>query len=146
MVGGAITWPVPRESVASSDRFFPATIPRCSPPRPRIPDWGPWDPARLEWADEAFVDMFVGTDPIHRKTRTREELEAVVAEPRGVSPTREIWLHESLVMTPAGCGSRWSPNCAQVRVPSQRWQLSSLVHLWFLLQLQQVLGIPELSL
>ena len=41
--------------------------------------------------------MFVGTDPIHRKARTREELEAVMKEPRGVSPTREVWMHESLV-------------------------------------------------
>jgi len=44
-----------------------------------------------------FVDMFVGVDPIHRKARTREELEAVMNEPRNVSPTREVWIHESLV-------------------------------------------------
>jgi hypothetical protein len=87
----------PGESVAPSHRFFPGTILGGHLHVRGIPDRGPWDPARLEWADEAFVDMFVGTDPIHRKTRTREELEAVVAEPRGVSPTREIWLHESLV-------------------------------------------------
>jgi hypothetical protein len=43
------------------------------------------------------VGMFVGVDPIHRKARTREELEAVMNEPRGVSPTREVWMHESLV-------------------------------------------------
>jgi len=51
----------------------------------------------LEWADEEFVDMFLGVDPIHRKARTREELDAVMKEPRGVSPTREVWIHESLV-------------------------------------------------
>jgi hypothetical protein len=62
-----------------------------------LPDRGQWDPGRLEWADEEFVDMFVGVDPIHRKVRTREELDAVMKEPRGVSPTREVWIHESLV-------------------------------------------------
>jgi len=43
--------------------------------------------------------MFVSTDPIHRKARTREELEAIMKEPRGVSPTREVWMHESLIDT-----------------------------------------------
>ena len=41
--------------------------------------------------------MFVGIDPIHRKARTLAELAAVMNEPRGVSPTREIRMHESLV-------------------------------------------------
>jgi hypothetical protein len=83
--------------VASSDRYFPATILGGRLHVRGLPDWGPWNLARLEWADEEFVNMFVGTDPIHRKARTREELEVVLNEPRGVSPTREVWIHESLV-------------------------------------------------
>ncbi len=43
------------------------------------------------------MEFLLGTDPIYRKARTREELEAVMKEPRGVSPTREVWVHESLV-------------------------------------------------
>ena len=62
-----------------------------------LPDRGQWDPARLEWEPEEYVDMLVATDPIYRKARTREELEAVMKEPRNVAPTREVWMHESLV-------------------------------------------------
>jgi len=85
--------------VASSDRYFPATILGGRLHVHGLPDWGSWNPTRLEWADEEFVDMFVGADPIHRKARTREELEAIMKEPRGVSPTREVWMHESLIDT-----------------------------------------------
>ena len=31
-----------------------------------------------------------------RKVRTREELEAIMKDQRRVSPTREVWMHESL--------------------------------------------------
>ena len=81
----------------SSDRYFPATILGGRLHVRGIPDWGPWDLARLEWESEEYVDMFVGVDPIHRKARTLEELDAIMKEPRGVSPTREVWIHESLV-------------------------------------------------
>ena len=60
------------------------------------PDWGPWNPSRLEWGDEEFVDMLLSKDPVHRKARTREELEVIMKEPRNVAPTREVWMHESL--------------------------------------------------
>jgi hypothetical protein len=83
--------------VASSDRYFPATILGGRLHIRGLPDRGSWNPTKLGWADEEFVDMFVGTDPIHRKARTREELEAVMKEPRNMSPTREVWMHESLV-------------------------------------------------
>ena len=83
--------------MASSDRYFPATILGGCLHIHGLPDFGQWNPAHLEWTDETFVDMFVSTDPIHRKARTREELEAVMKEPRGVSPTREVWMDESLV-------------------------------------------------
>ena len=83
--------------MAPCERFFPATILGGHLHVRGIPDRGPWDPARLEWESESFVDMFVGVDPIHRKARTREELDAVMREPRGMSPTREVWIHETLV-------------------------------------------------
>jgi hypothetical protein len=83
--------------LASSHRYFPATILGGRLHIRALPAFGQWNPARLERADEEFVDMFVDTDPIHRKAGTREELEAVMKEPRGVSPTLEVWMHESLV-------------------------------------------------
>jgi hypothetical protein len=57
---------------------------------------GPWNPARLEWADEEFVDMLLSKNTGDRKARTREELEAVMKEPKR-APSREVWMHESLV-------------------------------------------------
>jgi hypothetical protein len=84
------------ESVTSSDRYFPATILGGHLHVRGIPDWGPWNPSRLEWADEAFVDMLLSKDQADRKARTREELEAVMTEPKR-APSREVWMHESLV-------------------------------------------------
>jgi hypothetical protein len=86
----------PGESVTSSGRFFPATILGGHLHVRGIPDWGPWNPSRLEWADEAFVDMLLSKDQADRKARTREELEAIMKEPKR-APTREVWMHESLV-------------------------------------------------
>ncbi len=83
--------------MASSDRYFPATILGGHLHVGGIPDRGPWDSGRLEWADEAFVDLLLEVRQADRKVRTREELEAVMGEPRGVAPTRYIWIHESLV-------------------------------------------------
>ena len=95
------------EPMASSDRYFPATILGGHLHVRRLPDRGSWNPTKLEWADEEFVDIFVGTDPIHRKARTREELEAVMKEPRGVSPTERSGCTKVSWMKPAACGSRW---------------------------------------
>jgi hypothetical protein len=58
---------------------------------------GPWDPSRLERGDEAFVDMLLSKNTGDRKARTREELEAIMKEPRNVAPTKEVWMNESLV-------------------------------------------------
>jgi hypothetical protein len=82
--------------MASSDRYFPATILGGRLHVRRLPDWGPWNPARLEWDDEAFVDILLSTRQADRKIRTREELEAVMKEPKR-APSREIWMHENLV-------------------------------------------------
>ncbi len=61
-----------------------------------LPDWGSWNPSRLEWDDEAFVELILGVRQADRKVRTREEVEAIMKEPKR-APTREIWMHESLV-------------------------------------------------
>ncbi len=82
--------------MASSDRYFPTTILGGHLHVRGIPDRGPWDPARFEWSDEEFVDLLLSNDPGHRKARTREELEAVMKEPKR-APSREVWMHESLV-------------------------------------------------
>jgi hypothetical protein len=47
--------------------------------------------------DEAFVDMILSEITGDRKVRTPEELEVVMKEPRGAAPTRNVWMHESLV-------------------------------------------------
>jgi hypothetical protein len=77
-------------------RYFPATILGGRLHVRGIPDRGPWNPTKLEWADEAFVDILLSTRQADRKVQTREELEAVMKEPKR-APTREVWVHESLV-------------------------------------------------
>ena len=64
--------------MASSDRYFPATILGVHLHVRGIPDWGPWDPARFEWQNESFVDMILSPITGDRKIRTPEELEAVM--------------------------------------------------------------------
>ncbi len=82
--------------MASSNRYFPVTILGGRLHVRGIPDRGPWNPARFEWADEEFVDLLLSKDPGHRKARTHQELEAVIKEPKR-APSREVWMHESLV-------------------------------------------------
>jgi hypothetical protein len=84
------------ESVTPFDRYFPATILGGHLHVRGIPDRGPWNPSRLEWDDEAFVDILLSTRQADCKVQTCEELEAVMKEPKRV-PTRDVWMHESLV-------------------------------------------------
>jgi len=81
---------------ASPDRFFPATVLGGHLHVRGIPDWGPWDSSRFEWGDEEFVYMLLSKNLGDRKARTSEELEVIMNEPMNVSPTREVWMHESL--------------------------------------------------
>jgi hypothetical protein len=60
-----------------------------------IPDWLPWDSSRLDYWPESDLDRILPATS-DRKIRTVEELEAVVDEPPGPSPTRKIWISESL--------------------------------------------------
>ncbi len=73
--------------MASSDRYFPATILGGHLHVRGIPDWGPWNPSRLEWADEEFVDLLLSKNIGDRKARTVRELEVVMREPLKVAPT-----------------------------------------------------------
>jgi hypothetical protein len=82
-------WPLPTDS-------SPATILGGHLHIRGLPDRGPWNPSRLEWDDEAFVDILLSTRQADRKVRTREKLEAVMKESKK-APTREVWMHESLM-------------------------------------------------
>ncbi len=46
--------------------------------------------------DEAFVNILLSTRQADHKVRTCEELEAIMKESKR-APTREVWMHESLV-------------------------------------------------
>ena len=72
--------------MASSDRYFPATILGGRLHVRGIPDWGPWNPSRLEWEPEEYVEIMIETMRA-RKLRTLKELEAIMKEPRGPAPT-----------------------------------------------------------
>jgi hypothetical protein len=80
--------------VTRSDHFFSATILGVCLHVQGVPDWGPWNSNR--------IDRFPGNQIVivpevgDRMIRTREELEAVIREPTGATPTRNIWIHESL--------------------------------------------------
>jgi hypothetical protein len=50
-----------------------------------IPDWGPWNDARIEYTQESFVDAILRPGTGDRKVRTPEELQAALAEPRGAA-------------------------------------------------------------
>ena len=50
-----------------------------------------------EWPrTESYIDPGLVGAAGDRKVRTKEELEAAIKEPRGVAPTRNVWIHESL--------------------------------------------------
>ncbi len=43
------------------------------------------------------MDLLLSKNPGDRKARTREELDVVMKEPLNLAPTRDVWMHESLV-------------------------------------------------
>src|ERR1700730_17308245 len=55
----------------------------------------PWESSLLHWWPEDHLDFVLSTIR-ERKVRTAAELEAAVKEPMNVSPTRNIWIHESM--------------------------------------------------
>ncbi len=76
------------------DRFFAATILGGRLHLDGIPEWGPWDSARLDRFPEDQIVIVRETGD--RLVRTAEELQASIRAPTGVAPTRRIWIHESL--------------------------------------------------
>jgi hypothetical protein len=81
--------------MSSPDRFFSATV---VPGRLHIlglARGGSWNAARLEWRQEAEVDVLMNPRAGDRKVVTKEELEAIVMTT--TARTRFLWIHESLV-------------------------------------------------
>ena len=55
------------------DRFFPTTLLGGFLHVWGIPDWGPWNDGRIEYAHESFVDAILRPETRDRKLRTPEE-------------------------------------------------------------------------
>jgi len=72
---------------AMPERFFRAVI-VGSRLRPNgIPAWGPWDASRLHWWTEGQLELNLKTIG-YSKVRTKDDLEAALTEPPGVTPPR----------------------------------------------------------
>ncbi len=75
-------------------RYFPATV---MGGRLHVSSGeGPWDSTRFDWWREDQLDLILAGGSYGEKVRTPEELEAVVRAPTGPTPTRFVWIHESL--------------------------------------------------
>ena len=83
--------------MTSSDRFLAAAILGGRMHVRGIPDWGPWDPTRLEWHTEAEIKPGLVPAAGDGMVRTNAELETITQAPARPSPTRFVWIHESLV-------------------------------------------------
>ena len=79
-----------------STRFFPATFMGGRLHVTGVPEWGPWDSARLDWWPEDHLDLILPGGRYGEKVRTLEEFEAALKVPMKVAPTRRVWIHESL--------------------------------------------------
>ena len=80
--------------MTGGNRFFLATILGGRLRVPGVPDWGLWNSNRIDRFPENQI--VIVPEVGDRMIRTREELEAIIREPTGVTPTRNIWIHESL--------------------------------------------------
>lgn len=63
-------------------------------------DEGSWDSSRFDWWGEDELDRILAGGSYGEKVQTLEELEAVVRAPTGPTPTRRVWIHESLESEP----------------------------------------------
>jgi hypothetical protein len=79
------------------DHFFSATLLSGFLHVRGIPDWGPWNYGGIDLTQESFVDAILRPGSRDCKVRTPEELRAALAEPRGLAPSRTLWLHASLL-------------------------------------------------
>ena len=78
----------------NSNRFFSATVLGGCLHVQGDPEWGPWNSRRIDRFPENQI--VIVPEVGDRMIRTREELETIIREPTGVTPTRNIWIHESL--------------------------------------------------
>jgi hypothetical protein len=83
--------------MASSDRFFSATVIAGRLHILGLARGGPWTRGRLEWREESVLDALVNRRAGDRKVTSREELEAIIQAPAGEVRTRFLWIHEDLV-------------------------------------------------
>ena len=83
--------------MTSSDRFFATAISaaKCICGTSQIRDRG--IPSGLNGTQRAEIDPGLVPAAGDRKIRTPTELEAIMRAPTGLSLTRLIWIHESLV-------------------------------------------------
>ena len=81
-------------SMGPSDRFFSASVLGGRLHVQSIPDWGPRNSNRIDRFPENQI--VIVPEVGDRMIPTREELEIIMREPRGATPTRNIWIHESL--------------------------------------------------
>ncbi len=79
-----------------SARYFPATVMGGRLHVTGVPEWGPWDSARLDWWPEDQLDFILPGGRYGEKVRTLEELEAALQAPMKAAPTRRVWIQESL--------------------------------------------------
>ena len=98
----------------SPERFFSAAILAGRLHVLGVPQWGPWDAARVELRAEDEITCSMNETAGDRKIRTPEELEAIMRAPTGATPTRRIWIHESLV---AEARRLWEQMTAALRDP-----------------------------
>lgn len=73
------------------DRFFAATILGGRLLVPGIPQWGPWDPTRFEWATEREINPLLLTVAENGQIWTIEGLRAALREPPSTTPTRPVF-------------------------------------------------------
>ena len=83
--------------MATTERFFSAAILAGRLHVLGVPQWDPWDSARLELRAEEEINCSMNETAGDRKIRKSEELEAIMRAATGATPTRRIWIHESLV-------------------------------------------------
>jgi hypothetical protein len=87
------------------DRFFSDTILGGRLHVRDIPHWEPWNSNRINRFPENQIVIVPKVGD--RMIRTREELEAIIRVSTPVTPTRNIWIHESLEDEARdGCGRR----------------------------------------
>lgn len=62
-----------------------------------IPDWGPWNPHRVAYWDEIYLDAVSHLAVTGRKVRTAADLAAALAASREVPGIRTMWIVEDLL-------------------------------------------------